>query len=97
MIKQFLAVFALFCEGALQIKTTCNDPEINDDCLTLCRLEYVTCRQNCDSTFCESACSAVYSDCNRSCPCGADCPAGCVDCPEHPFCEHEVENINRFF
>ncbi|CBY14807.1 unnamed protein product [Oikopleura dioica] len=92
MILQFLGVFALFCEGALQKEPTCNDPEINDDCLTVCRLDYVTCRQNCDSTSCESACLAVYSDCNSSCPCGADCPAGCVDCPEHPFCEDECED-----
>jgi len=34
----------------------------------------------------------VYSDCESSCPCGADCPAGCIDCPDHPLCEDECED-----
>ena len=38
-----------------------SDPEINDNCLTVCRVDYVTCRQNCDSTSCESACSVAFA------------------------------------
>ncbi|CBY13349.1 unnamed protein product [Oikopleura dioica] len=30
--------------------------------------------------------------CENSCPCGADCPTGCVDCPEHPLCADECED-----
>ena len=30
--------------------------------------------------------------CENSCPCGADCPTGCVDCPEHPLCADECQD-----
>jgi hypothetical protein len=26
-----------------------SDPEINDECLTFCRIDYLTCRENCSS------------------------------------------------
>ena len=37
-------------------------------------------------------CSKMNLECESSCPCSINCPAGCIDCPEHPFCEDECEN-----
>merc|ERR1712127_888270 len=92
MIFRLIFFIPIFCEASLRDDPVCNDPDISDECLSVCRLEYLTCRQNCSSTSCDSACLAVYSDCNSSCPCGAECPAGCVDCPDHPFCEDECQD-----
>ena len=39
-----------------------SDPEINDECVSVCRLDYISCRQNCDSNpACESTCSAIFA------------------------------------
>ncbi|CBY23988.1 unnamed protein product [Oikopleura dioica] len=64
----------------------CNDPEISDQCLAECRLNYLECRANCDSQICNSACVTEFADCESSCPCSLDCPTGCQDCPDHPLC-----------
>lgn len=77
-----------FSLAALQKRDdlVCNDPEIKDQCLAECRLDYLDCRENCDSEFCSTACQAEFQGCEGSCPCSFDCPTGCSDCPEHPLC-----------
>ena len=82
-----------------------SDPEIHDQCVTECRLSYLECRANCDSQLCDSACLTefagtlskyskykILSECESTCPCGLDCPAGCQDCIEHPLCQDECED-----
>jgi len=88
-----LLLFALLCEGALQADPICNDQEIHDECAGFCRIAYNDSFKNCDSSFCESACIVDYAECDSSCPCGVNCPSGCADCPEHPFCEDECEKL----
>ena len=83
-----------------------SDPVIHDQCLAVCRLDYLACRANCDSQFCDSACLSKFagnfskkfqrrltscvSECETLCPCGSDCPSGCRDCTEHPLCQDQV-------
>merc|ERR1712127_221316 len=92
MIFRLIFFIPLFCEASLRDDPVCNDPDISDECFSVCRLEYLTCRQNCSSTSCENACLVIYTDCSSTCPCGAECPAGCVDCPDHPLCKDECED-----
>ena len=37
-----------------------SDQEIHDRCLAECRLDYLECRANCDSTLCDSGCLAEF-------------------------------------
>ena len=37
-----------------------SDQEIHDQCLAECRLDYLECRANCDSTLCDSGCLAEF-------------------------------------
>jgi hypothetical protein len=37
-----------------------SDQEIHDRCLAECRLDYLECRANCDSSLCDSGCLAKF-------------------------------------
>jgi len=82
-----------------------SDQEINNECLAVCDGEFFECTKNCENSECSRKCfeeldgtfkkckkSINILVCENSCPCGADCPTGCVDCPEHPLCEDECED-----
>ncbi|CBY42373.1 unnamed protein product, partial [Oikopleura dioica] len=69
-----------------------SDQEINNDCLAVCDAEYFDCSKNCENSDCLRKCAEEVIACENSCPCGADCPTGCVDCPEHPLCADECED-----
>ena len=47
--------------ATFELTLTFSDPEISEECLSVCRLDYLTCRQNCNSQSCESTCVAVYA------------------------------------
>ncbi|CAG5111069.1 Oidioi.mRNA.OKI2018_I69.chr2.g5405.t1.cds [Oikopleura dioica] len=64
----------------------CIDRPLYEECLAICRLRYLDCLSSCDSSLCHSTCLANFSACDNSCPCGTDCPTGCVECEEHPLC-----------
>ncbi|CBY16172.1 unnamed protein product, partial [Oikopleura dioica] len=68
------------------------DQEINNECLAVCDAEYFNCSKNCENSDCLRKCAEEVIACENSCPCGADCPTGCVDCPEHPLCADECED-----
>jgi len=68
------------------------DQEINNECLAVCDAEYFDCSKNCENSDCLRKCAEEVIACENSCPCGADCPAGCIDCPEHPLCADECED-----
>ncbi|CBY12250.1 unnamed protein product [Oikopleura dioica] len=69
-----------------------SDQEINNECLAVCDGEFFECTKNCENSECSRKCFEELDVCENSCPCGADCPTGCVDCPEHPLCEDECED-----
>ncbi|CBY06828.1 unnamed protein product [Oikopleura dioica] len=69
-----------------------SDHAINNECLAVCDGEFFECTKNCENTECSRKCFEELDVCENSCPCGADCPTGCIDCPEHPLCEDECEN-----
>ncbi|CAG5111124.1 Oidioi.mRNA.OKI2018_I69.chr2.g5458.t1.cds [Oikopleura dioica] len=64
----------------------CIDRPLYEECLAICRLTYLDCLSSCDSSLCHSSCLSNFSACDNSCPCGTDCPTGCVECEEHPLC-----------
>ena len=81
-------------------KQKLSDTDIHDECLTICRLQYMDCLAACDdSTLCQSQCRVEFGcelklsylsfnkfkACEGSCPCGIACPAGCDGC-DHPLC-----------
>ncbi|CBY11695.1 unnamed protein product [Oikopleura dioica] len=100
MLTKLIAflTFLLFASASLkavyQPKTDldCPDQEIHDQCLTECRMDYLDCLANCESSYCNSECLLSFQECDASCPCGLECPAGCQDCPEHPLCEDDCED-----
>ncbi|CBY14472.1 unnamed protein product [Oikopleura dioica] len=61
-------------------------------CLAVCDAEYFDCSKNCENSDCLRKCAEEVIACENSCPCGADCPTGCVDCPKHPLCADECED-----
>ena len=69
-------------------------PDLYDECLTECRLDYIDCLGQCESSYCHSECLAIFSGCDVSCPCGLACELGCVDC-DHPICEKICENAQE--
>ncbi|CBY12590.1 unnamed protein product [Oikopleura dioica] len=81
-----------FPQAALRQRDSCNDQEINNDCLAVCDADYFNCSKNCENSDCFRKCAEEVIACENSCPCGADCPTGCVDCPEHPLCADECED-----
>ncbi|CBY14562.1 unnamed protein product [Oikopleura dioica] len=87
-----LIIFINLAQAALQQRDTCNDQEINNECLVVCDGEFFECTKNCENSECSRKCFEELDVCEKSCPCGADCPTGCVDCPEHPLCEDECED-----
>ncbi|CBY14999.1 unnamed protein product [Oikopleura dioica] len=90
---RFLLIFSInLAQASLRQRDTCNDQEINNECLVVCDGEFFECTKNCDNSACSRKCFEELDVCENSCPCGADCPTGCVDCPEHPLCEDECED-----
>ncbi|CBY41649.1 unnamed protein product [Oikopleura dioica] len=87
-----LIIFINLAQAALRQRDTCNDQEINNECLVVCDGEFFECTKNCENSECSRKCFEELDVCENSCPCGADCPTGCVDCPEHPLCEDECED-----
>ncbi|CAG5105009.1 Oidioi.mRNA.OKI2018_I69.chr1.g1752.t1.cds [Oikopleura dioica] len=87
---------ALFLSSVTAIErrtdVECQDQEIHDNCLTGCRLVYIDCLSNCESSFCNSECLLEFQDCDASCPCGYNCPSGCKDCVDHPLCGSACED-----
>ncbi|CBY40185.1 unnamed protein product [Oikopleura dioica] len=69
-----------------------SDQEINNECLAVCDADYFDCSKNCENSDCLRKCAEEVIACENSCPCGADCPTGCVDCPKHPLCADECED-----
>ncbi|CBY40341.1 unnamed protein product [Oikopleura dioica] len=67
----------------------CENQEISDQCFAECRLDYLNCRAECDSSLCDSQCLENFQICESSCPCSVDCPSGCKDCPDHPLCHSQ--------
>ena len=61
IIKCSSRVSFKFDTSSFELTLTFSDPEINDECISVCRLDYLTCRQNCSSPSCESACLVVYT------------------------------------
>ena len=61
-------------------------PELNDQCITECQQDYISCVAECWSYNCYRECVVHFSNCNNFCPCGTECPLGCVDCGHH-LCE----------
>ncbi|CBY11692.1 unnamed protein product [Oikopleura dioica] len=90
----FLILASASLKAVYQPKTDleCPDQEIHDQCLTECRMNYLDCLANCESSYCNSECLLSFQECDASCPCGLECPAGCQDCPEHPLCEDDCED-----
>ncbi|CBY15601.1 unnamed protein product [Oikopleura dioica] len=90
---RFLLIFSInLAQASSRQRDTCNDQEINNECLVVCDGEFFECTKNCDNSECSRKCFEELDVCENSCPCGADCPTGCVDCPEHPLCEDECED-----
>ncbi|CBY31067.1 unnamed protein product [Oikopleura dioica] len=102
MLTKLIAflTFLLFASASLkafhQPRTDldCPVPDLYDECLTECRLDYIDCLSHCESSYCHSECLAIFSGCDVSCPCGLECELGCVDC-EHPICERICENAQE--
>ncbi|CBY41049.1 unnamed protein product [Oikopleura dioica] len=91
-MRFLLIIFINLAQAALRQRDTCNDQEINNECLVVCDGEFFECTKNCGNSECSRKCIDELDVCENSCPCGADCPTGCVDCPEHPLCEDECED-----
>ncbi|CBY13575.1 unnamed protein product [Oikopleura dioica] len=91
-MRFLLIIFINLAQAALRQRETCNDQEINNECLVVCDGEFFECTKNCENSECSRKCFEELDVCENSCPCGADCPTGCVDCPEHPLCEDECED-----
>ena len=60
--------------------------DISDQCFAECRLDYLSCRAECQSSLCDSQCLEDFQNCESTCPCSVYCPSGCKDCPDHPLC-----------
>ncbi|CBY12595.1 unnamed protein product [Oikopleura dioica] len=91
-MRFLLIIFINLAQAALRQRDICNDQEINNECLVVCDGEFFECAKNCENSECSRKCFEELDVCENSCPCGADCPTGCVDCPEHPLCEDECED-----
>ncbi|CBY14279.1 unnamed protein product [Oikopleura dioica] len=82
-MRFLLIIFINLAQASLRQRDSCNDQEINNECLAVCDAEYFDCSKNCENSDCLRKCAEEVIACENSCPCGADCPTGCVDCPEH--------------
>jgi len=91
-MRFLLIIFINLAQASLRQRDTCNDQEINNECLVVCDGEFFDCTKNCENSECSRKCIDELDVCENSCPCGADCPTGCVDCPEHPLCADECED-----
>ncbi|CBY11761.1 unnamed protein product [Oikopleura dioica] len=91
-MRFLLIILINLAQASLRQRETCNDQEINNECLAVCDAEYFDCSKNCVNSDCLRKCAEEVIACENSCPCGADCPTGCVDCPEHPLCADECED-----
>ncbi|CBY13572.1 unnamed protein product [Oikopleura dioica] len=91
-MRFLLIIFINLAQASLRQRDSCNDQEINNDCSAVCDAEYFDCSKTCENSDCLRKCAEEVISCENSCPCGADCPTGCVDCPEHPLCADECED-----
>ncbi|CBY13573.1 unnamed protein product [Oikopleura dioica] len=91
-MRFLLIIFINLAQASLRQRDSCNDQEINNECLAVCDAEYFNCSKNCENSDCLRKCAEEVISCENSCPCGADCPTGCVDCPEHPLCADKCED-----
>ncbi|CBY13619.1 unnamed protein product [Oikopleura dioica] len=87
-----LIILINLAQASLRQRDSCNDQEISNECLAVCDADYFDCSKNCENSDCLRKCAEEVIACENSCPCGADCPTGCVDCPEHPLCADECED-----
>merc|ERR1712127_706837 len=86
-----LIILTNFARSSLQLRAAdCYDEQIGEQCFSFCRLVYRDCVSNCNALFCDSLCLVEFEKCEDACPCGKDCLSGCVECPQHPFCEDVV-------
>ncbi|CAG5078469.1 Oidioi.mRNA.OKI2018_I69.PAR.g8993.t1.cds [Oikopleura dioica] len=80
---------------------TCPDFELNDFCLSQCRLSYIDCTEECESSSCQNLCLLNFQDCNDFCPCEVGCPEGCKNC-DNPLCtekspaDHQIMVIPEY-
>ncbi|CBY12465.1 unnamed protein product [Oikopleura dioica] len=91
-MRFLLIILINLAQASLRQRDSCNNQEINNECLAVCDAEYFDCSKNCENSDCLRKCAEEVIACENSCPCGADCPTGCVDCPEHPLCAEECED-----
>ncbi|CBY15792.1 unnamed protein product, partial [Oikopleura dioica] len=91
-MRFLLIIYINLAQASLRQRDSCNDQEINNECLAVCDAEYFDCSKKCENSDCLRKCAEEVISCENSCPCGADCPTGCVDCPEHPLCADECED-----
>ncbi|CAG5091450.1 Oidioi.mRNA.OKI2018_I69.PAR.g13054.t1.cds [Oikopleura dioica] len=79
---------------SVPLAETCVDENLFNECYSLCRIEFLKCRENCENALCETSCERNFEDCTSSCPCGTNCPNGCLGCA-HPICgdPNDPENI----
>ncbi|CAG5104513.1 Oidioi.mRNA.OKI2018_I69.chr1.g1291.t1.cds [Oikopleura dioica] len=72
----------------------CPDEDLAVLCDSYCYLDYIECKDTCESAGCERECLSSYTDCYRACPCFELCKNGCVDCP-HSVCTCRSPEINN--
>ena len=75
-----------------EIRDDSSDEENYNQCAASCDFAFIDCRQNCSDSQCSNKCVEEFLACDSSCPCGTNCPSGCIDCPQHPFCEEECQD-----
>ncbi|CAG5105170.1 Oidioi.mRNA.OKI2018_I69.chr1.g1897.t1.cds [Oikopleura dioica] len=75
---------------------TCPDEETAILCDGFCYVEYLECKENCDTANCERTCLSEYTRCYDSCPCFADCPNGCEGCA-NSICTCSSPQTNNSF
>jgi len=68
------------------------DLEIEEICTAECRVNYLSCRDDCVDQSCDAQCSSAYTLCLNNCPCSINCPDGCAGC-DYYLCENSTERI----
>ena len=65
---------------------TYRDADIASQCQSACIDEAKECQSECQSNDCISICIDKLTKCDNSCPCGSNCPLGCIGC-DHELCQ----------
>ncbi|CAG5080719.1 Oidioi.mRNA.OKI2018_I69.PAR.g9691.t1.cds [Oikopleura dioica] len=82
----------LFEENLASISTeTCVDEDLFNECYSLCRIDFLQCRESCENALCENECVNKFGECSSYCPCGTNCPNGCLNCAS-PVCSDACDS-----